>query len=339
MRLPSPDGRWTAILDLQAGSLEVEDSQGNQQAVFPSGSAASAVEWSPDSQQLAVVLEPSPAGDETSNGKAPPELHLRRLKEGIFQPVEPFYRPDGSTDALSAPEQLRLGAWSPDSRRILFWLGPLSASLQADGLPLLALDSETMQPTHLAKAALLNPAYQSWAPDGQSLVFTSGGYRSAQVKKWLSLYTVGTGQVTTLIPEKEQVPGAVAWSPAGDRIAYAAVEASQTGADWADWVSWENPAIRARRIYLLDPHSNHPQRLNAVEAYQDAPHWGAGGKTLYYVQVDGDKATLMSADPQTGQAQPLPDCQAALPETAGFYGQVDWEALYAACPATGLPAN
>jgi Tol biopolymer transport system component len=336
VHLMSPDGRWTAIIDPRAGSLDIEDAQGVRQAIYPAGSRVGTAKWSPDSQRLAVVLSTPPQNSQAGDAKGLIEIHLVSLKQGVFQTEASFYRPDSSADPLAAPEQITLGTWSPDNRRLTFWSGLQSGSIQADGLPLWVLDTGSWQAAPLSKAALLNTAYQSWAPDSRGLAFTSGGYRSAQVKKWLSLYSVATGQVSTLVPQERQVTGAVAWSPAGDQIAYAAVEASQTGADWADSMSWENPAIRVRRIYLLDPHSGQSRRLNAANAYQDAPRWGAGGSRLYYIQIDGDQAAIMAADPQTGQAQPLPECRMPLPATAGYYGQVDWQAIYQACPQTGL---
>jgi Tol biopolymer transport system component len=199
-----------------------------------------------------------------------------------------------------------------------------------------ALNLETHQATRLAEITLVNLAYQSWSPDGGTLAFTNGGYRSAQIGKWLSLYDVASGQVSTIVPETELVSGQVAWSPVGDAIAFAAVEAGQTGGEWADGMSWDNPAIRARRIFLLDTHGGQHWQLNANEAYQDAPRWNTDGTTLYYVQIDGSKARLMAAEPTTGEARPLPGCQLALPSQAGYYGQVDWTALYGGC---GDPAS
>jgi Tol biopolymer transport system component len=264
----------------------MQEAQGVRQAIYPAGSRVGTAKWSPDSQRLAVVLNTPPQNSQAGDAHSLPEIHLVSLKQGVFQAEATFYWPDSTADPLAAQEQITLGAWSPDSRRLTFWSGPQSASIQADGLPLWVLDTGSWQAASLAELALLNPAYQSWAPDSRGLAFTSGGYRSAQVKKWLSFYSVATGQESTLVPQDQQVTGAVAWSPAGDLIAYAAVEAGQTGADWADSMSWENPAIRARRIYLLDPHSGQSRRLNAADAYQDAPRWGTGGSRLYYVQID-----------------------------------------------------
>lgn len=328
---PSPDGRWTAILNRVAGSLEIEDSQGMKSTLFPEGGTVNDAKWSPDGKRLAVTLNNLPKGwqigDETT---LPPEIHVVDFDGGAFLISESFYRANSDT----AGGRIILGGWSPDNQRILFWLGSMSESLRADGFPLWVLDLIHLQAVQLSEATLLNPAYQSWAPDGSALVFTDGGYRSAQVNKWLSLYDLMKGQVTTLVSESELVPGKVAWSPVGDRIAFAAVEAGETGDEWADWMGWDNPAIQARRIYLVDTQTGGYHRLNATEAYQDAPRWSAGGETLYYVQIDGEQAVVMAADPASGEAQPLPGCQAPLPSGAGYYGQSDWSGSYEACPET-----
>jgi hypothetical protein len=223
-------------------------------------------------------------------------------------------------------------SWSPDSRYLLFWLGMNSASIQADGLPLWSIEVSTGKTFQLSKATLLNPTYYSWAPDGQALVFTNGGYRSAQIQKWLSLYNPAIQQVSILVPQEKLVPGAVAWSPDGSTIAFAAIDAALTGPQYADYMSWENPAIAGRRIYLLDPNTGTYQRLNSVEAYQDAPRWGKDGR-LYFVQPDQEQARIMVVDPVTGSAQTLSGCQAARLSQAGYYGQVDWNFLIDACPA------
>ena len=330
--ISSPDGRWMAVLDRHTGSLEVTGPQGKVYPLFPAGSTVSAASWSPDSLRLAVVLGNWPEKAPQSQDKGIPEIWMVSFAEGT--PGEPafLYRPEPAALMGAPAGQVSLGTWSPDSRRLLFWTGLLSASIQADGLPMWLLDADSGQASLLSQATLLNPAYQSWAPDGSALAFTDGGYRSAQVGKHLSLYGVSSKQVTTLVPEEKQVPGALDWSPDGAWIAYAAVEASQTGMDWADWMSWDNPALLARRIYLLNLQSGETRRLDKADAYQDAPRWRADGKRLFYVQMDGDQAVLMSANPVDGTAQPLSGCSTPLPATAGYYGQVDWGSLYASCP-------
>jgi Tol biopolymer transport system component len=335
-RIASPDGRWTAILDRNAGSLDVVDPQGGHALLFSPGSTAGAASWSPDGKQLVIVLGNWPEKAPDAGTKGVPEIWLAAVQGDTIGAPVLLYRPQEATGTTPAsPQQILLGSWSPDSQRLLFWQGMLSASIVADGLPLWSLEVPGGQATPLSQAALVNPAYQSWAPDGSALAFTDGGYRSAQVGKWLARYDASSGQVSTLIPQDEQVPGALAWSPLDGQIAYAAVAAGQTSPDLADWMSWDNSAILARRVYLLDAQSGAYQRLNQLNAYQDAPRWNADGKTLYYVQMDGDQAQIMAADPASGKAAALAGCRAPLPDTAGYYGQVDWSSLYAACPQAG----
>ncbi len=334
-RIPSPDGNWTAVLNRDAGSLDIESASGDAVSIFTSGSTASGATWSPDSTLLAVALGNRLSSETGGIANSTPEVWLVKLEDNNWAKPQLIYKVENSTERGSTPDQIILGAWSPNSRRILFWTAPMSASIQVDGLPLWCLEIEARRATRLADASLVNPTFQSWAPDGSALTFTDGGYRSAQVKKWLSLYQVALRKTTTLIPENVLVPGQLAWSPAGGVIAFAAVGASRTGEEWADWMSWENPAILARRIYLLDPRSGQYHRLNATEAYQDAPRWSADGKKLYYVQADGSLAKLMEAEPTTGIAQPLPGCQMPLPPVAGYYGQVDWTALHEDCNGKG----
>lgn len=332
--LPSPDGKWAGILDREAGSLVVEDPQGEKHTIFPAGSTASNASWSPDSESLLVALINTPRPVQSAEEIGIAEIWLVTLSESGVNEPQHLHAPGPSDE--DAAEWVTFGAWSPDGLRVLFWPGSRSASITTDGLPLWSLEVETGETTKLAEATLLNPTYQSWAPDGSALIFTNGGYRSAQVNKWLSLYEVENDQVRSLVARSEFIPGAVSWSPAGDLIAFAAVRESQTGKEWADWMSWDNPAIRARRIYLLDPNTGEYRRLNTSETYQDAPRWGTDGRTLYYIQIEGDQAVLMAADPASGEAQPLPDCQSPLPSQAGYYGQLDWSDFFARCPAIAV---
>jgi Tol biopolymer transport system component len=276
-----------------------------------------------------------------------------------------LFQADTAEAQETGPQQIIFGQWSPNSRYIVFWVGILSASILADGLPPLVLDTETGetypaatagsadvsgQEWSLQNTALVNPRYHSWSPDSSRLAITAGGYRSAQINKWLNLVEVASGRVTTVISETEQVPGIVAWSPQGELIAYAAVPAGQTGQEWADLMTFENPAIAGRRIYLLDPVTGQYRRLNEIESYQDAPVWSSDGSQLFYVQRNGAELQLMAADPQTGQAEAIPDARQPVelndpyqPEV-GYYGQFGRDELLAAIPeeadgAHPCPAN
>ncbi len=328
-----------------AGSLDLQSAEGETLAVFPEGSTVGTVNWSPDGQHLLVVRTNwlrSESGEKI-DVSGPAEIwHLHVEGDRVGEPLLSFRPPpelEERAHGTIVPSQIVLDQWSPDCRHVLFWLGPLGASILADGLPLRVLDVETGQVTLLANAALLNPKYQSWATDGSALAFTAGGYRSAQVNKWLNLFDVTSGQVTTVVSMTNQVPGIVAWSPRGDLIAYAAVPAAETGPDLADWMVFENPAIAGRRVYLLDPATGQHWRLNDADAFQDAPTWSNDGAILYYVEREEDTMALMAADPATGQAWMVEGSRQPAPGAVGYYGQSDWDDLLAHCqPETSRAA-
>jgi Tol biopolymer transport system component len=331
-RVPSPDGRWTAILNETAGSLDLRrETDGRIVPIFPVGSTARAVAWSPDSRRLLAVRANWQAGGPGREIQISGPIEIWSIELADDQAGRPA-RLFQSPGQEPWPEQILFGDWSPDSRSVIFWLGMSSASIQADGMSMYVLDSRTGQVTPTGEVTLLNAAYQSWAPDSSALAFTAGGYRSAQVNKWLDVFDLASGQVTTIISDTEQIPGIVAWSPRGDVIAYAALPAAETGSDLADWMSFENPAIAARRVYLLDPATGEHRRLNDAGDFQDAPAWSGDGETLYYVQREGETMVLMAADPATGRAEPVEASRRPAPRAVGYYGQSDWDDLLAYRP-------
>ncbi|MDY7042123.1 MAG: hypothetical protein SVX38_14795 [Chloroflexota bacterium] len=333
--IPSPDGQWTAVLNDTTGSLGLQGADEDIFPVFPAGSTVAEVNWSPDGRHLLVVRsnwQSSQSGPEIEV-YGPIEIWQIHLEDDqIGSPTLAFQSQPDESGTLT-PQQVAWGTWSPDNRYLLFWQGMLSASILADGMALWSLDTKLAETTRLANVALLNPKYQSWAPDSSALVFTAGGYRSAQVNKWLNLFDATAGQVTTVVSQTEQIPGIVAWSPGNDLIAYAAVPATETGPDLADWMSFENSAIAGRRVYLLDPSTGQHWRLNDADTFQDAPTWSDDGAILYYVQREGDIMALMAADPVTGQAQVIEGSRRPAPAAVGYYGQSNWDDLLAYRPA------
>jgi hypothetical protein len=343
--VPSPDNRWTAVINTTTGSLDLQQPDGQTINIFPPGSTVNTVTWSPDSRHLLAVRtnwvfnEPEGTGVESSG---PIEIWHIPVGTAQAKPAVQLYHAESEGDGAEGPEQILFGQWSPNSEHIPFWLGPLGASILADGLAPFTLDVTTGEATRLADWALTNPRYHTWAPDSSALALTAGEGRSAQVNKWLVVFEPASGQVSTVISQTEQIPGIVVWSPKGDLVAYAAVPTEETGEEWADLMTFDNPAIAGRRIYLLDPATGQSHRLNNNGSFQDAPVWNEDGTVLYYAQRQGNQLQVMAADPKTGQASAVPGAAIPLPEFVGYYGQSDLEALMAQRPGGAfgvLPAS
>ncbi len=330
-RTTSPDGKWTALVNTAAGSLELRRSDGKTFPILPAGSTAQETTWSPDSRRLLVVethwLGTQPGLGQAASGAI--QIYQVRISGDQPSAAALLYQGPGDprTRDIRSADQILFGSWSPNSRYVLFWMGPYSASIWADGVPLLALDADNGKSVRLAEAALANDRYQSWAQDSSAAAFVSGAGRSAMIGKSLDLYSVSTGQVSTIVSRTEQIPGIVAWSPRGNSIAYAAIGAAETNNDLANSSSFQNPAILKRRIYLVNPATRERTRLNQVDAFQDAPVWSADGGTLYYVQRDGNEMALVAAAPATGQPKAIDDSRRPAPQVVGFYGQSRWDDL------------
>lgn len=310
------------------GSLDLVRADGKTFTLFSSGGTLGPITWSPDSHRLIIAQVRPP---QTGLGGA--LLSIVGVNTAganvIWQVKTTGDQPDKPAQILELAmgpandDRVVWGEWSPNSRYVLFWVGSSSPSIAADGLPLRMLDTETGQST-LIDTTVVNRRYQSWSPESSRLVLSAGGDRSAQVNKWLELFTVSPPQVTTVVSKTEQIPGIVAWSPRGTWIAYAAVAAADTGSD-AYLMTWQNPAIAKRRIFLLNPATRERIRLNNMDTFQDAPAWSDDGTTLYYVQRDKSDIVLAATNPVTSTVRLVEESRRPAPQVIGYYGQSRWE--------------
>jgi Tol biopolymer transport system component len=106
--------------------------------------------------------------------------------------------------------------WSPDNRH-------LSALVQsARTLELHLLDATGSEPPRMLAAG--QPLYWSWASDGHTLAVHIGGDAESNPDAWVGL--LNTADATASPDRFGDPPGgfrAPAWSPAGDRLAFAAL--------------------------------------------------------------------------------------------------------------------
>lgn len=323
-RFPASDGQWTALLDEAAGSLTLLN-QGQIWSIFEAGSTIGSVTWSPDGRRLLIVQQNWIRGPEGIPQQRDEPITLWQVTVDKSRPgsPKPLFQ---SPTAEIGPEQIRFGAWSPNNRHVLIWLGILGASVLADGLTPFVLDTDTGQATQIADYALLVPSYHSWSPDSATLVLTAGAGREAWRNKCLVLYDVAQNQVTTVVSQTDRIPGQVTWSPQGDVIAYAASPAEFSD-QYEGGLTFDNPGLAWRRVWLLDPATGQSERLNEVDAFQDAPRWSDDGQTLFYVQRDGEEMALMATALADGQTEIITRQRA--PSMVGYYGLESWESLLA----------
>ena len=113
------------------------------------------------------------------------------------------------------PGPLGLVGWSPDSKRLLFYIDPQgSASLAADGLTLRTVSTRG-GPVRTIAQMLMNSNYLTWC--GRRLVLTAGGDRIATTNKRLAVATAPDWRARTLVPGR-RAWGAVTCAPNGRSV-------------------------------------------------------------------------------------------------------------------------
>ena len=188
--------------------------------------------------------------DEPGGGKS------RNLTEGrVNGAIQPAFSPDGRKLALAS------------SAGELHVMPSSGGDIQTLGTPGFAPD---------------------WSPDGTRLVVATRSDRDPRLRTLDdgALFVVGVGEVATSTPLRTRLPAREpAWSPKGDRIAYAHFDqiltvASTGGA--AVRVSADGPPLSVRRT----------------------PQWGPDGEHLYYLMATpvGTSVMQIPIDPAIGGA-------------------------------------
>jgi len=124
------------------------------------GGSVTSLAWSASGDRLAVGV------DFTTDAGAIGDLDLLRIADG------PGSRPQVA--ASSRSHGFDLAGWWPSGRGVLYWQdNAFSASIAADGLPLVARDLRTGA-THTLATTLTYPSWLAWSPGGNSLALVAG---------------------------------------------------------------------------------------------------------------------------------------------------------------------
>jgi hypothetical protein len=223
-----------------------------------------------------------------------------------------------------------LAGWTGDGRALLFWDGgqSFSASLLADGVPLMQVPASGGTAQQLAKSVLLYEDFVRPDPSGSARVaVVVGGPREAWTNKQLTLYQDGG---RALLSGSDSAASSPAWSRDGQWLAYV------LGPDQGQELSGDevHAALQARKLWVRDLAKNKATQLTSDPDYRDEyPLWSADGSTLLFVRLDSGNAVSLWLVPAAG-GNPQKVVEGLRPSAPvsdpwfGYYGHIDWADLF-----------
>ncbi|MCL7453410.1 MAG: hypothetical protein M8467_10225, partial [Anaerolineae bacterium] len=303
-----------------SGGLRVADAEGKEQRELMGGSAVEAagvgaIAWSPDGQWLAFEWT------ETAAGGMPSYQGLRRIRADGTDLSEIYSAYQGPEEA----DTVALAGWSPDGSRLAFWQIPVgSASLAADGVPLLVVRAEGGSPTQIAEAVLPHRDFVAWSPDGERLAVVAGAGRETWFNKTLMAISAD-GHSAQPLSSPTDAGISPAWAPDGLHLAYVSAPAVSgvAGGDAAVL------ALAARRIWMAQPDGQGRKLVPGDSQFREEwPQWSASGDSILFVQLHGQPPNLQVdlVLLQVGAISQETVAQGIGPVTnyVGHYGYTDW---------------
>ncbi len=282
-----------------------EDGRVTVRPLLPASEEVADLAWSPDGKSLAVSLPRSPRHP-TQIDRVTPD-GKRTL---LWTTGEPLGA--GQTDDLYIWAAVGL-TWSPDGKRLVYYLHPNSGSLTADGVGIQLLDVNTGKTTDIGEG-LTYRQWLAWSPDSARLAFVRGGPREATTNKQLAFAEAG-GRV---VPAGK--PGFVDTQPVWTRLQ----PYDLLFVRGKDTTAWEGKPqagvlVPGQRVWMRT--ADGEQRLVTTGPEETAdyyPQLSADGSTLLFLRLTAyDKGSLYLQPYPAGEAR---EWVRGLIGTPGYYG-------------------
>ncbi|MBC7233135.1 MAG: PD40 domain-containing protein [Chloroflexi bacterium] len=211
--------------------------------------------WRPDGQWLVCQMV---QWADLSEEKPPIRQVLRIVRADGSESADLY----AETDPMAT--SMQLAGWSGDGMYILFWRGPASASLQADGVPLMSILASGGNPQAIAAEPVLMYAdFVTPQPSTSRLAVVLGSGRESWAQKRLVFVDADAQSPTSL--DGGQAIAAPAWSPDGQQIAYVGIAAREgvAGGEGA------KAALNERHIWVVGADGTGQRQLTNDPQYRD----------------------------------------------------------------------
>jgi len=292
--------------------------------------------WSPDDTQLLYERHES-VTDQTGNESIWTVPATGRSPQPVF--------------VASGDFSLVACCWSGTGSYLFFWQGPRSASIAADGLPLMVARFPSSQPAVAVPAVLLHASLIATAPGSDAIAVVAGAGRDLTAGKHLiavlPLAAPGGATIVRTIALQDdpgRAPAWPAWAPQAAAIAYSdGPSLTAAGGDLA-------ASLASRRIWLAQPDGSqrHPLLPDATVpsgVSDERPLWARDGRTLVFARRLQPEAAARASGPGAASAgQPAPEVElwvaladgssarrvagGLLDPGLGDHGYVDWADVF-----------
>jgi TolB protein len=224
---------------------------------------------------------------------------------------------------------MRLVAWWPDGKGVLYWLDPLgSASLAADGMMLYSL-RRAGKPRPLVTTL----GYPDWVKlSGETAVVVQGSYRATYDNKWLALCAESSGSCRTLVRPAGAIAVDPAWQPGGGQLAFIKARSLVSTGGFTRKFGLQQ-WLDSNTLWVASGGGASAHQIRVAGGDVHAPEWSRDGRGLIFVS---NNAIWYDAHAGAGlpvSVVPLFHGQSAMnypgPNWSLFYyGHMDWHMLY-----------